>query len=618
MNATSPLGQALLYLAAMVLAVPLFKRLGLGAVLGYLAAGAALGPYALGWLGGTHGEVLHLAEFGVIMMLFLIGLELKPSVLWKLRGPIFGWGGMQVAGTAAMVLALAAALGQDWRAGLVTGLILAMSSTAIVIQTLQERGLMKTTGGEAAFSVLLFQDIAVIPVLAVIPLLATQGAPLPEAAGESSGLMQAARILGAIGTVIAAGRFLVKPIFALVARSHLREIFTALALLLVLATTALMELAGLSPALGAFMAGVLLADSPYRHQLEADIEPFKGLLLGVFFISVGAGLDLGAAAATPLTTLADVAGLILIKAFVITLIARLVKLPNPARILFAAALAQGGEFAFVLVNFAGKHGTLAPGLGQRISTAVALSMAAAPLIIGAYARFIEPRYATKGAAEREPDAIDERDNQVIVAGFGRFGQMVTRLLRSCGVKTTVLDHDAEQVEVLQRFGLKSFYGDASRMDLLHSAGAAQARLLILAIDDAAKTTEIVEAVQKEFPRLKILARVYDRIHAYELMNKGVEHVYVETAGSALRLGTEALKQLGFSAKQALRSAQLFERTNNRSIQELAKIYEEADDNTFITHSKAAVDQLQKIMETELAAQGPGEEAERAWESAPRL
>lgn len=614
MHAQNPAVLALLYLGAMVVTAPIAKRLGLGAVLGYLIAGAALGPHGARLLGASSNDVLHLAEFGIIMMLFLIGLELRPPLLWKLKGPIFGLGGLQVGLTSLALAGGALALGTGWQAALATGLILSLSSTAIVLQTLQEKGLSKSSGGESAFSVLLFQDIAVIPMLALFPLLAASTGSAPASADDTVGWLQMLRVLGAVAAVIGTGKLLIRPVFRMVAISHVRELSTALALLVVLATTLLMNVVGLSPALGAFLAGVVLADSEYRHQLEADIEPFKGLLLGLFFISVGSGIDFGLISSSPGQIAALVLTLVAVKFAVLFALARAANLARPDQLLFAFSLAQGGEFAFVLLAHTRELGLLGEATAQSLTGSVAMSMALAPLLINAYARFIAPLFEAK-TSEREPDRIDDNENPVIVAGFGRFGQGVTRFLRACDVRATVLDYDVEQVDILRRFGMKAFYGDASRMDLLRAAGAAQAKILIVAIDDPAKTLEIIERAREEFPHLKILARAYDRLQAYEILHRGVKDVHVETAGSALNLGVDALRALGFRANLAFQLAQSFRKKNEESIRALAKVYHEQDEDTFISHAKGWLAALEQTMRTDLHV--VKDEADRAWESAPR-
>lgn len=618
MHAANPLVQAILYLSAMVVSVPLFKKLGLGAVLGYLIVGALMGPHVAGLLGGAQGDVLHLAEFGVIMMLFLIGLELQPKLLWNMRGPIFGLGGMQVVLTTMLFAAGGVFFQIAWNESLAIGMILALSSTAIVLQTLQEKGLMKTSGGETSFAVLLFQDIAVIPILAFFPLLAAKQAGLANAlpTDQVPGWVQFFRIITAVALVILVGRFFMRRIFRMVASSHLRELFTALALLLVIATTALMNLAGLSPALGAFLAGVVLADSEYRHQIEADIEPFKGILLAVFFISVGAGIDFSLFREKPFTIglllLAILAG----KFALLFGIARVGRLKRQDSLLFAFSLAQGGEFAFVLLNYAQASGLVSGERNQTLTGAVALSMVCAPLMINTYVKWISPLFAKGETVAREPDVIDEKENPVIIAGFGRFGQMISRLLRASGIKSTVLDHDAEHVEILRKFGQKTFYGDASRADLLHAAGASQAKLLVIAIDDPDKTLEMIAEVKKEFPHLQILARAFDRPHAYKIINLGVQHVYIETAGSALNLARDALIALGMRANQAYRSARVFDKHNNQSIRELARHYDKADEETFVSLSKNWMNALEKVLQADSNELTKGN-GDASWESPPR-
>lgn len=535
MDAEPFFSQALVYLLAAVVAVPLAKRLGLGSVLGYLLAGVVVGPHVLGLVGrGPQGgdDVLHFAEFGVVLTLFLIGLELQPARLWQLRGPVLGLGAAQVLGTAAAVLPVAVMLGGlGWRAALAVGLILAMSSTAIVLQSLGEKGLLKTPGGEACFSVLLFQDLAVIPILALLPLLSSGSAGHGAAAEPSAahgvgalpGWAQALAVLGAVAAVVLAGRFALRPFFRYVADTHLREIFTATALLLVVGIARLMQEVGLSAALGTFLAGVVLADSEYRHQLEADIEPFKGLLLGLFFISVGAGIDFPFVLAHPGPTAALVTGLLALKFAVLLVLGRAFGLPAAEGVLFAFALAQGGEFIFVLLAYAVGAGVLDPTTSAALVAAVALSMAATPLLLTAHDRLVRPRLLARcpGGPTRSPDAIEEREAEVILAGFGRFGHIVGRLLRASGVGVTVLENDADWVETMREFGLKTYYGDATREDLLRSAGVERAKVFVSAIDDRAQTLRLVETLRQEFPHLTIFSRAQDREHAHELIRAGL-------------------------------------------------------------------------------------------------
>lgn len=607
----SPIGLALIYLVSMIVMVPIAKRLGLGAVLGYLIAGSLLGPHVLGWVSGDNEDVMHLAEFGVIMMLFVIGLELKPALLWKLRGPIFGLGSLQVGLTAVAFLGLGVLTGRPWQGAAAVGLILAMSSTAIVLKTLEEEGALKTDGGQAAFSTLLFQDVAVIPVLAAFAFLASSLTGAVRAS-DVPAWQQALHYLGAVVGVVFAGKWIVRPLFRVVLGSQIHELTTALGLAVVLATSVLMTAVGLSPALGAFLAGVVLAESEYRHQLESDIGPFKSLLLGIFFISIGAQINYGLVVQEFGQTLTLVTALVAVKFAVLWIVGRIGRLSRPDTFLYAVALAQGGEFAFVLLGQAGQMQLLAAADSQLLMAAVALSMASAPLLMQAYFKWIAPRFATAGPA-RESDVVD-MEAPVIVAGIGRFGQMITRFLKAAGFSATILDFDAEQVDLLRRFNTKAFYGDASRLDLLRSAGIERAKLLILAIDDAEKTLEIVDTVQKHFPHVRILARAYDRIHAYALLNKGVQDVTIETAGSALEVGRQALERLGFRRHRAFQLAQRFKRYNDQSIRDLARVYDEADEQTYLRHAKNWMAALEQTLSSD---QSPiMREVDRGWEAPP--
>jgi monovalent cation:proton antiporter-2 (CPA2) family protein len=594
------LAQAFVYLAAAVVMVPLARRLGLGSVLGYLLAGVALGPFALGFVAEEGQEVMHFAEFGVVMMLFLVGLELKPSVLWKLRRPILGLGGGQVVVTAAAVAGLAIAFGQPWRPAVAIGLILAASSTAIVLQSLAEKGLLKTEGGQAAFSVLLFQDIAVIPILAVMPLLAAPGAGAAAEVGAAAGRpgwQQALLVLAAVAGIVAGGRFLVRPVFRAIAATRLREIFTASALALVIGITLLMETVGLSPALGAFLAGVVLAESEYRHELESDIEPFKGLLLGVFFIAVGASIDFRMIAAAPATIGGLVVGLVTVKLLVVLGLGRLFGLDRRAALLLAFALAQGGEFAFVLFSFALKTRVLGVDTANPLVAVVALSMLVTPLLLMAFERLLLPRLAARPQAQREADPIHAHEGAVIIAGFGRFGQIVGRLLRATGVPTTVLDLDPAMVDLVRRVGMQVHYGDASRLDLLHAAGCERARLFVLAVDDPEKSLAIAATVRKHFPHLPLLARARSRPHYYQLRALGVEHLFRETFGSAIELGEAALRSMGHRAYQARRLAQAFRRQDEASLRELGKLWGQ-DETVYFAAARRALEESERLLRQE--------------------
>ena len=532
METHSFLQQSLVYLAAGVIAVPLCRRLGLGSVLGYLIAGMVIGPWGLA-LSADPQTVLQFSEFGVVLLLFLIGLELNAQRVWSLRRAIFGLGGVQVGATIAAVAAIALALGQPLAVGVVAGMGIAMSSTAIGLATLSEKNLLQTPGGQASFAVLLFQDLAVIPLILVLGVLG----------GESDGfhLMDLAKALGMIVLLIAAGRVLVRPVLRFVAQARLREVFVGFSLLVVLGTAALTEWAGLSMALGAFLAGVMLADSEYRHELELDIEPFKGLLLGLFFIAVGMSVDLGLFLRAPWLVLGIALGIVALKLAILFPIAQLFGYCNRADAgTFAVALSQAGEFAFVLFGAAGS--ILPKETAAILNAGVAVSMLTTPLLFNLYERlnFQEPE-------KRAADTIRE-SNPVIVAGFGRFGQVVVRVLRGLGIGATVIDHDPGQIDTVRRFGWKAYYGDATRMDLLESAGAAQAKLLLVAIDDTEGAMRMVQRARRYFPGLAIVVRAHSRTDAYEYAEMGVPAVR-EMLGSALDATGRVLGTLGYSERE---------------------------------------------------------------------
>jgi monovalent cation:proton antiporter-2 (CPA2) family protein len=554
--------QAFIYLAAATLALPIAKRLGLGSALGYLLAGIAIGPFVFGWVGSADAEVMHFAEFGVVMMLFLIGLELKPSLLWRLRVPILGMGSAQVLLTAAAFCGFGIAFGLNLRPAIALGLILAMSSTAIALQSLQERNWLKQRGGQASFSVLLFQDMAVIPILAILPLLATRRNAEGAAAGHSllEGLpawQQTLAVLGAGVAVIVLGRFLARPAFRFIAGSRLREAFTVFALCLVVGIALLMQIVGLSPALGAFLAGVVLAESEYRHELEADIEPFKGLLLGLFFLSVGASVNIPFIASNWGMVLGGAAGVVLVKFLILLGIATVFGRSRRDALLFGFALSQVGEFAFVLIGLAEQLHVLPRDWTRALVAITALSMmATAPLLM--LLGWVPHRSANKNVEETvEPDLPEPTERgRVILAGFGRMGNIIGRFLQANQVPVTVLDTDAELIEGVRRVGLKAYYGDASRLDTLRAAGAEKAK-------------EIGEMVKKHFPHLEIMARSKSRTDAYELINAGFDRVYRETLGTSMDMGAEALHLLGFRAYQARRAADAFKKMNEVSVRELA-------------------------------------------------
>jgi glutathione-regulated potassium-efflux system ancillary protein KefC/glutathione-regulated potassium-efflux system protein KefB len=592
--------EALVYLTAGVVSVPIAKRLGLGSVLGYLIAGVLVGPYVLN-LTGAPEDVMRFAEFGVVILLFLIGLEVRPALLWRMRTAIFGLGAAQMLGTAALLAAAAAAMGLVWRMALAAGLILAMSSTAIVLQSLDEKGLRQGPVGEAAFGVLLFQDLSVILLFALLPLLSQSGvAAAPMEHGLLSELPPWARtlaVMGAVSAVVIGGRYLMQPVFRFIAASRLREIFTASALLLVVAVAALMEVVGLSPALGAFLAGVVLAESEFRRELETDIEPFRGLLLGLFFITVGAGLDLKLVAARPLVVLGLVAGMILLKIVAMYGVARLFRTPTHAAATVGVALAQGGEFAFVLLGFAVGARVLPPELSQLFAAVIAVSMAATPLLLTGFDRLVAAR-GVAPSAEPERLPFDESRPDVIVAGFGRFGQIAGRLLMANDFKVVTLESSIEQIDLLRRFGWRVHYGDAGRLDLLRAAGAEKARLLVIAIDDRDRAVEMVETARQAFPDLPILARAYDRRHAYELLRAGATEVERETFESALNFGRKALVRLGVPERRALKSAVLFREQDQKLFVELAPLA--GEEERYILATRDSRQTMERLMQAEMA------------------
>lgn len=605
MEGESILLQALVYLGAAVISVPIAKRLGLGSVLGYLVAGAIIGPFALNWVGDPE-DVMRVGEFGVVILLFLIGLELRPALLWRTKGAIFGLGGGQLVLTTLALAAAALALGLDWRMALAIGVMLAMSSTALVLQTLDERGLRTATVGRSAFGVLLMQDLAVIPLFALLPLLATLPADGHAAAGHAPSVLadappwvQTLGVLGAVAAVIVAGLFLTRPMFRFIAAARLREIFTASALLLVVGVATLMQLVGLSPALGAFLAGVVLAESEFRRELETDIEPFRGLLLGLFFITVGASLDFAIIALRPWTIVGLVLGLFAIKFAVMLGVAKVAGHRIRDAATTAIFLAQGGEFAFVLITFTVGAGVVDPAMSRLLAAVVAVSMAISPLLVGAYLWLLEKKTVGDIRAEPENDAFTDRPPQIIVAGFGRFGQIADRLLVANGYETVTLDSSIEQIELLRGFGRKVYYGDASRLDLLRQAGAERARLLLVAIDDKERSIEMVEAAREAFPDLTIIARAWDRRHAYELLRAGADEVERETFEGGLVLGRKALRALGMTAAQAARAADVFRKHDKKAFDQLAPLW--GDEDRYRLAARANFETMEKLLAADTAA-----------------
>ena len=588
------LEQAAVFLLTAVLLVPLFQRLKLGAVLGYLGAGMLIGPWGLGMIGEVE-STLQFAEFGVVLLLFLVGLELQPSRLWVLRRPVFGLGGTQVIATGAVLSALGLAFGLSWQAALVAGFGLAMSSTALVLASLAERKQLATRHGREAFAVLLFQDLSVIPLLALLPLLSDSGA---HAAG---GWTSAAKALAVIAVVVAASRLVVRPVLKAVASYGGREVFTAAALLLVIGAALIMEKIGLSPSLGAFLAGVLLADSEFRHELEADIEPFKSLLLGLFFIAVGMSANLALVWNWPLTVFGLAAGLTAAKFVLMYVIARIGRSPNETAQRLAIAISQGGEFAFVLFTAAGSLGIFEAGTAELLVVVVTVSMLLSPPLFELHervlARWIE------GRAAPEFDTIAEPGNPVIIAGYGRVGQIVSRILRMCGVPFTALEVSYQQVDFVRRYGSKVYYGDASRLELLEAAKTGEARLFVLAIDDVEASVKTAAIVRKHFPQVPILARARNRVHLFRLRDLGVKLIWRETFSASLDMARHTLLSLGFGIAASERAVTLFKQHDEQRLE--AQYAVQHDEAQLIQTSKEAAAQLQELFESDGLQPLPG-------------
>ena len=608
--------QASVYLAAAVIAVPIAARLGLGSVLGYLMAGVLIGP-VFGLVGDTK-DLQHFAEYGVVMMLFLIGLELDPKALWAMRHKLIGLGGLQVLVTGLAVMNGGLLFGLPLNNAIACGMIFALSSTAIVLQTLSEKGLMQTSGGRSTFSVLLTQDIAVIPMLAALPLLAL----LPTTALKSDGSLSRPALetahqnashslleglpgwgvtlvtLAAVAAVILAGIYLTKPLFRFIHLARLREMYTAFALLIVVGIAYLMELVGLSPALGTFLAGVVLANSEFRHELEGDIQPFKGLLLGLFFITVGAGIQFAALIKAPLTILGLTLGIMATKALILYVLARVFHLKGRDRWLFTLGLAQAGEFGFVLISFSLQNHVLPIALAERLLLIVALSMLITPLLFIIYDAL--SHWMDDDTAQHTYDDIDET-GPVIIAGVGRFGQIVNRLVRNSGFNTVVLDDDMRTIEIMRRFGFKGFFGDPTRPELLQAAGLAQAKVLVAALGDPAATTRLVAFARRTRPDLHIVARAHDRSHVFRLYQAGANDIVREVFDSSLRAGRYVLENIGLNEWEAAEAEKTFYAHDREILRELADLW---DPLTPSSENKAYVDrarELEKEMEVALQA-----------------
>lgn len=566
------------YLGAAVLIVPVTVRLGLGSVLGYLASGLLLGP-ALGLVGQDH-DLQHFAEFGVVVMLFLIGLELHPRSLWEMRHKLLGLGGLQVALTAALIAMLLVGMNERWQVALTLGLTLALSSTAIVLQTLTEKGLLRSPGGRSAFAVLLAQDIAVVPMLALIPLMASRAAPKPEAEGAAEPILSLVQslpgwavtglTLGIVAAIILVGHFLTRPIFRFVHAARLPEMGSFISLLIVIGIAFLMMVVGLSPALGTFIAGVVLANSEFRHQIDADLKPFKGILMGLFFITVGVSIDTGLLADQPLRILALTLLLIAAKAGVLFVLGSVFRLRGHERMLFTLALAQGGEFGFLIVSFSVAQGILPDALAQRALLVISLSMLLTPLLFLLQGHLARRAAAT--AKEGPADAVDEK-GPVIIAGIGRFGQVVNRMARSAGLTTVVLDADAAAIDRMRRFGVKGYFGDPSRPDLLMSAGLDAAQVLVVAVDDPVNATRIVEFARRQRPDLHIVARAYDRIHVFDLYRAGADDIVRESFDSSIRAGRYVLENMGLTEYEAAKLSQTYFRVDRAAMRDLAALWQ---------------------------------------------
>jgi CPA2 family monovalent cation:H+ antiporter-2 len=609
--------QSTVFLAAAVICVPIAKRLGLGSVLGYLIAGMLIGPYVIGFIGQEGEDIMHFAEFGVVIMLFLVGLELEPQKLWRLRKQILGVGMSQVVVTAAIIFVVGITLGLIWQSALAVALALALSSTAIVLQTLNEKGLMQSEGGQNSFSVLLFQDIAVIPILAILPLLAIGGG-VSSSKEETfiSGLpmgLQTLAVFVAVAIVILAGRFLVVPLLRVIARSRVRELFMGTALLIVVSIAFLMQQVGLSAALGTFLAGVILANSEYRHELEADLEPIKGLLLGLFFIAVGASINFNLIANNPVLIVSLTLALMVVKFLVLFVIGKVFKLSLSQNFLFAFGLSQAGEFGFVIFSFVTQLGISTPETISIGMSIVALSMTVTPLLFIINEKLIQPRLCDAGSGddEKEMDVVEEH-NKVIIAGFGHFGSTVGRFLRANGVEATFIDNDPDQVNLLRKLGFKVYYGDATRADFLLSAGASEAKVFISALANPEDNYQLVETLEKFYPHLEIMMRANNRYDAYEFIDKGLKNIYRDSLDTSVRMGVDVLKKLGGRAYTSRRAGLTFLKNDEKAMWELAE--HRHDKEQYISEARARIQYQEEILERDM--NGEEKSVDHAWDSEP--
>jgi monovalent cation:proton antiporter-2 (CPA2) family protein len=592
---------ALIFLLAAVIVVPIAKRTGLGAILGYLLAGVAIGPYVLGLINEPE-DIMHFAEFGVVLMLFLIGLELQPSTLWRLRKSIIGLGASQVIFSTLAIAAVAGLFGLSWPVCLAIGMGLSLSSTAIIIQLLNERNLMPTYPGQSAFSILLFQDIAVIPILASLPILATSAGVVSQDAVIEKDMgywwEETFKVVGFVGTLIVLGHYGLRHVLRYIAQTRVPEIFTATALLLVIGVAFLMQAIGLSPALGAFIAGVILADSEYRHEIEVQIKPFKSLLLGLFFISVGMSVNFDVLGNHLNAVVLSVIALMSLKFLIMAGISKIFGMQAYQYVLLSTLLAQGGEFAFVISQYAHQVNLFDTELSNIINVTVALSMLLTPLSMILYDRIAQKKFSSFSSvdAPKTSQDLSVEQNSVIVIGFGRFGQIIGRLLRVNGIPTTVLDHDPENIEFLRKSGWKVFYCDATDMEALKSAGAGRARLLVLAIDNHDVGLKVARRIRETFPDLRLYVRAHDRRHAYELSKIGVEYFERETFESAIHMGQEVLKAIGYRPESARTLSQKFAQHDRKTLRDSFAHFE--DEKALITFAQSARTELESLFESD--------------------
>ena len=597
--------QAFIFLVAAVVTVPIIKKLGLGSVIGYLLAGIIIGPSVLGFVGYDADKVMHFAEFGVVLMLFVIGLELQPSLLWSMRRSIFGLGGLQVLITTIVIAALALLFDFKINRAIAIGLILALSSTAIVLQTLTEKGILQNPAGRSAFSVLLFQDVAVVPILALIPVLAALNGNINPAGSELNqltpmaslpGWLQLLVLISAVSLIVLIGRFIARHLFRLVAESGMHEVFTAMALLLVIGIALAMSKIGLSPALGTFLAGVVLADNEYRHELEATINPFKELLLGLFFISVGASINFMLLIEEPIIIVGFLVLMIFVKFIILFVLGRFFRLRKGFDFLFAFLLAQSSEFAFVLISFSEQNKLLDQKISGLLILIVALSMAISPLLLIFNEKAISP-ILTRKQNKIEYDDMEPSDNPIIIAGFGRFGLVIGRVLIANKFKVTIIDHNPANIEVLRKFGFKLFYGDVTRPQVIEQAGIKHAKLVILSMAEYDEALKVADYLKKNYPHVKILARAKDIYHAFEFFKRNINTVQQEVFDSAAELGEKALIHLGFSNYEAYRSVRTFKHHEKEVLHDLYALWKE-DDKKFIQEARRFSEQLSEILQTE--------------------